>query len=587
MQASLALAARFGTCVAGTIPLRRACRHPGALTPGRRPATRRAAFASTADDAVGGGGSASATKASPGDAEGVSRRKKGKRDLDEAYGDIRAILTDPTRLVRAVASGKAKGATPQWRRLEMRPVLLKKGGVKLQVVKYDERQAFTSNHAYADARDGADDRTRSQRDRRSRRGDAAGGSNSAKKSAPDASAAADEALALGFGSWRVEAVDTITQVKVTKSGEAQWHQTGQLLANARGGPDTGTGAIGGMRVAVQNSAGAVGANVASHDRVKPRLLSPSDPFLRAVGVSTADGKSIKASRRDKYKQVEEFVKLVKLAVEDAKTGGHLKTPTLQSPARLVDLGCGNAYLTFGAYAHLSSKSSSSKSSSQDDADSAPFHMEVVGVDIKKQSRETNTRVAAELGWDEQCVFVEGAIADADVSSSFFTKRGEREEAVDIVLALHACDTATDEAIARAVRWRAPLTLVAPCCHHDLQVRMKRAAKNTSAPPHKPLQRHGILRERLGDVLTDAFRAHVLRLLGHRVDVTEWIGGEHTPRNTMIKAVRTNQRANLNLWAEYDALCEDWGVTPRLAEMLAPELEEARADAMAYENGEDA
>ena len=575
MQASLALAARFGTCVAGTFPLRRACRHAGALTPGRRPATRRAAFASTADGAVGGGGSASATKASPGDAKGVSRRKGGKRDLDEAYGDIRAILTDPTRLVRAVASGKAKGATPQWRRLEMRPVLLKKGGVKLQVVKYDERQAFTSNHAYADARDGADDRTRSQRDRRSRRGDAAGGIQ--KKSAPDASAAADEALALGFGSWRVEAVDTITQVKVTKSGEAQWHQTGQLLANARGGPDTGTGAIGGMRVAVPD-AGAVGAHVASHDRVKPRLLSPSDPFLRAVGVSTADGKSIKASRRDKYKQVEEFVKLVKLAVEDARTGGHLKTPSLESPARLVDLGCGNAYLTFGAYAHLSSKSSSFDTT---------FHMEVVGVDIKKQSRETNTRVAAELGWDEACVFVEGAIADADVSSSFATRRGEQEEQVDIVLALHACDTATDEAIARAVRWRAPLTLVAPCCHHDLQVRMKRAAKNSSAPPHKPLARHGILRERLGDVLTDAFRAHVLRLLGHRVDVTEWIGGEHTPRNTMIRAVRTNQRANRDLWAEYDALCEDWEVTPRLAEMLAPELEEARAEAMAYEGGEDA
>ena len=570
MQASLALAARFGTCVAGTFPLRRACRHPGALTPGRRPPSRRAAFASTADDSVGGGGSASATKASPGDTEGVSKRKGGKRDLAEAYGDIRAILTDPTRLVRAVASGKARGATPRWRRLEMRPVLLKKGGVKLQVVKYDERQAFTSNHAYAGEQRGA------RRDRRSgRRGGGksdAGTSESAIKA--DASAAADEALALGFGSWRVEAVDAVTQVRVTKSGEAQWHQTGQLLANARGVSRSGSDSGSGMRVAV--------ANVASHDREKPRLLSPSDPFLRAVGVSSADGSSIKASRRDKYKQVEEFVKLVKLAVEDAQTGGHLKTPAPESPARLVDLGCGNAYLTFGAYAHLSSKSSS-----KDTDDDAPFHMEVVGVDIKKQSRETNTRVAAELGWDEKCVFVEGAIADADVSSSFATKRGEREEAVDIVLALHACDTATDEAIARAVRWRAPLTLVAPCCHHDLQVRMKRAAKNTSAPPHKPLQRHGILRERLGDVLTDAFRAHVLRLLGHRVDVTEWIGGEHTPRNTMIRAVRTNQRANLNLWAEYDALCEDWGVTPRLAEMLAPELEEARAEAMAYEDGGDA
>lgn len=557
MQASLALAARFGTCVAATFPLRRACRHPGALTPGRRPLSRRAGpVASTADDSVGGGGAASATKASPGDTEVVSKRKGGKRDLAEAYGDIRAILIDPTRLVRAVASGKARGATPRWRRLEMRPVLLKKGGVKLQVVKYDERQAFTSNHAYAEAQ------RVGHRDRRSGRR----GGGKIKQTA-DASAAADEALALGFGSWRVEAVDAVTQVRVTKSGEAQWHQTGQLLANAR--LKSGSG----MRVAV--------ANVASHDREKPRLLSPSDPFLRAVGVSSADGSSIKASRRDKYKQVEEFVKLVKLAVEEAQTGGHLATPSRAAPARLVDLGCGNAYLTFGAFAHLSAE----RGAARELEEATPFHMEVVGVDIKRQSRETNTRVALDLGWDASCVFVEGTIADAEVAGAFATARetSEARSAVDVVLALHACDTATDEALARAVRWRAPLTLVAPCCHHDLQVRMKRAAKAAeSGPPHPPLARHGILRERLGDVLTDAFRAHVLRLLGHRVDVTEWIGGEHTPRNTMIKAVRTNQRATRALWAEYDALVEDWGVTPRLAEMLAPELEEARAEAMRAE-----
>ena len=564
MQASLALAARFGTCVAATFPLRRACRHPGALTPGRRPLSRRAGpVASTADDSVGGGGAASATKASPGDTQVVSKRKGGKRDLAEAYGDIRAILIDPTRLVRAVASGKARGATPRWRRLEMRPVLLKKGGVKLQVVKYDERQAFTSNHAYAEAQ------RVGHRDRRSGRR----GGGKIKQTA-DASAAADEALALGFGSWRVEAVDAVTQVRVTKSGEAQWHQTGQLLANAlfkgKGGSDGGGS---GMRVAV--------ANVASHDREKPRLLSPSDPFLRAVGVSSADGSSIKASRRDKYKQVEEFVKLVKLAVEEAQTGGHFATPSRAAPARLVDLGCGNAYLTFGAFAHLSAE----RGAARELEETTPFHMEVVGVDIKRQSRETNTRVALDLGWDASCVFVEGTIADAEVAGAFATARetSEARSEVDVVLALHACDTATDEALARAVRWRAPLTLVAPCCHHDLQVRMKRAAKAAeSGPPHPPLARHGILRERLGDVLTDAFRAHVLRLLGHRVDVTEWIGGEHTPRNTMIKAVRTNQRATRALWAEYDALVEDWGVTPRLAEMLAPELEEARAEAMRAE-----
>ena len=430
MQASLALAARFGTCVAATFPLRRACRHPGALTPGRRPLSRRAGpVASTADDSVGGGGAASATKASPGDTQVVSKRKGGKRDLAEAYGDIRAILIDPTRLVRAVASGKARGATPRWRRLEMRPVLLKKGGVKLQVVKYDERQAFTSNHAYAEAQ------RVGHRDRRSGRR----GGGKIKQTA-DASAAADEALALGFGSWRVEAVDAVTQVRVTKSGEAQWHQTGQLLANAlfkgKGGSDGGGS---GMRVAV--------ANVASHDREKPRLLSPSDPFLRAVGVSSADGSSIKASRRDKYKQVEEFVKLVKLAVEEAQTGGHLATPSRAAPARLVDLGCGNAYLTFGAFAHLSAE----RGAARELEETTPFHMEVVGVDIKRQSRETNTRVALDLGWDASCVFVEGTIADAEVAGAFATARetSEARSEVDVVLALHACDTATDEG------WRAP------------------------------------------------------------------------------------------------------------------------------------
>ena len=480
---------------------------------------------------------------SPSASTTAPKPKGGKRDLADAYREVGEILTDPTRLVRAVASGKARGADPQWRRLEMRPVALKKG-IKLQVVKYDERQAFTSNHPYPTASNSDASRGRS----RGRRGGASSASSS-PSSVPDASSAVDDAFAAGFANWRVETPDEILQLRVTKSGEALVNRTRQLISNAKSAEGSASRVV-----------------PASHDRVKSRLLDPSDPFLVRVGVSVADGSAIKASRRDKYKQVEEFVKLVRLAVSDARVGSHMAPATRDRPARLVDLGCGNAYLTFGAYAYLAARKELGGDSP----------MEVIGVDVKRQARETNTRVARELGWDQSCVFVEGTIADATLR--FPTPRPDPSEPeVDIVLALHACDTATDEALTRAVRWSAPLTLVSPCCHHDLQVRMRAAAQ-----AYPPLTRHGILRERLGDVVTDAFRAHILRLLGHRVDVTEWIGGEHTPRNTMIRAVKTGSPAGMDLWREYDAMVEDWGVTPRLAEQLAPELAAARAQAEAHE-----
>ena len=218
---------------------------------------------------------------------------KGKRDLADAYMEVRDMLTDPSRLVRAVASGKAKGADPEWRRLEMFPVALK-GGVKLQVVKYDERQAFTSNHVYAGADASAS---------RGRRGRRAGADSSAPKSkGPTADEAADEALRCGFGNWRVETSDEVLQLRVTKSGEAMVSRSRSLLANASKG---------------------AGANVRSHDRQKQRLLDPSDPFLVHVGVSTKDGAAIKADRRDKYKQVEEFLRLVDAAVDGARQGGHM------------------------------------------------------------------------------------------------------------------------------------------------------------------------------------------------------------------------------------------------------------------------
>jgi hypothetical protein len=155
-------------------------------------------------------------------------------------------------------------------------------------------------------------------------------------------------------------------------------------------------------------------------------------------------------------------------------------------------------------------------------------------------------------------FVQGSALDAPVDGA------------DVVLALHACDTATDEALARAVRWAAPVVLASPCCHHDIQ----RQLVGDSPHPYGAVTRHGILRERLADVLTDALRAAVLRMLGYRVDVVEFVGSEHTPRNTLIRAVRTGAGAPPEVLADYRELTAAWGVTPHLAVLLADELRDA-------------
>ncbi len=157
---------------------------------------------------------------------------------------------------------------------------------------------------------------------------------------------------------------------------------------------------------------------------------------------------------------------------------------------------------------------------------------------------------------------DGDSADADTSTP------------DIVLALHACDTATDDALASAVRWRVPLLLAAPCCQHAIQAQLAKG----SGGPFPALSRHGLLRERLGDVLTDALRAAVLRLLGYRVEVVEFCASEHTPRNVCLRAARTGAPPGADAWDEYDALCAAWGVAVPLAERLAPEMAAARAKA---------
>jgi len=390
---------------------------------------------------------------------------------------IRTHLLDPQVLVKAVASGRQRGQQPRWRRVEARYVDLK-AGRHLQLTAYDETQAHTSNHAVGDAARGA----------------------------------VDALLDEPFGNWHVETTTQSHQVRVTKKREALLHSIDR--------PE---------EIEAAND----------HDRDKGRLLPEDDPVFVRLGLSDAQGR-MKPSRQAKYRQVEEFLRLLDGSITDALERGHLRQPTADQPMRIVDLGCGNAYLTFAAYRFLTH------------VRGLPVAM--TGVDVREQSREHNSTIATDLGVDAE--FVVGTIAEV-----------APDEPPEVVLALHACDTATDEAMARAVEWSAQLVLAAPCCHHDVAAQLRRAP---TPSPYAALTRHGILRERLADTLTDALRASLLRLEGYRVDVVQFVESQHTPRNTMLRAVRTGGRVSTgSLREEYDELVSTWGLSPKLAELLDP------------------
>ena len=266
----------------------------------------------------------------------------------------------------------------------------------------------------------------------------------------------------------------------------------------------------------------------THDRQKQRLLPEDNRIFALLGMH--DGyKRINPSKMDKYRQVEEFLRLLKPTL-DNEVGA-------QSEISIVDLGCGHAYLTFAVQEYLNS---------------ATQKVKILGVDEREESKRHNDQIANSLGADAQ--FLVAKIADTPA------------QPVDIAIALHACDTATDDSIAWAVKNSAKVIMLAPCCHHDLQAQIDLVPE-----PWSLLTRHGVVSERLIDLMTDSLRAQILKLLGYRVDVVEFVGGEHTPRNIMIRAVKTGVKVDEAEVARYQAMLADWKIAPHLAELLKSEL----------------
>ena len=272
----------------------------------------------------------------------------------------------------------------------------------------------------------------------------------------------------------------------------------------------------------------------AHDRSKSRLLDPSDPYLIAIGISDNRG-NLKASKSDKYRQVEEFLRLLTPTLTSAIKAGHIAQPSDAKPLTIVDLGCGHAYLTFAAHQYLRSQGMAVK---------------VIGIDVRTAARDRNNEIAQQLGISTSIEFRAEEIADTTLASA------------DIAIALHACDTATDDAIAWAINSDAKLALIAPCCHHDIQAQMHEAPE-----PWSIITRNGIMKERLGDLLTDGLRMQIMKLRGYRVEAIEFIGGEHTPRNLMIRAVKTGAGADASEKQKYDQMLALWKVKPALASLI--------------------
>ena len=315
----------------------------------------------------------------------------------------------------------------------------------------------------------------------------------------------DQLLDSGYANIMVESTSEAYSVRITKSGDA-------LVTTEN-------------RQSEQNL---------SHDKKKERLLDSQDPFLREVGIADAKG-VIKPSRQDKYKQVEEFLRLLSPTLNAAIEAGQIHKPTKENPLRITDLGCGHAYLTFAAHQFLMNSG---------------IPVEVTGIDVRPDSRDRNNAIAEKLGITSTITFKAEEISKTTADSA------------DIAIALHACDTATDDAIAWAVNGGAKLLLIAPCCHHDIQKQIEAAPE-----PWGALTKFGLMKERLGDLLTDSFRAQLLRIIGYRVEVIEFVAGEHTPRNLMIRAVKTGAKPDQLDIDRYLEITGQWGVTPALEKKL--------------------
>ena len=286
------------------------------------------------------------------------------------------------------------------------------------------------------------------------------------------------------------------------------------------------------------------AKVQPHGRVKklPLTSFDSSALLRVIGLSDGEGR-VRASMRGKYDQVNEFLKVVEDVVGGERGTGNGEEFTV------VDCGCGKAYLTLALYFFLTQVLKFPA-------------VRVIGVDRREDVVAAARKMSQQLDVADKVTF-----AAADLST-FDIQQVTPNPRVDMVISLHACDTATDEALARGVEWGSRYIVSAPCCQHELQ---KTIGPQTDAA-FAGVLRHGILRERLCDILTDSFRAMILRILGYRTQVVEFVSPDATARNILLRAETGARSGQAGAVSDYLNLRDYWHVTPWLETRLAARLD---------------
>lgn len=233
-----------------------------------------------------------------------------------------------------------------------------------------------------------------------------------------------------------------------------------------------------------------------HNRKKKYVLEEGKPipFLQDLGVMTADGRIVH-SRYDKFRQINRSLEFVQDILPKLPKGREIN---------IIDFGCGKSYLTFAMYYYLKELNG--------------FDIRVIGLDLKQDVIDHCNQLARKYGF-EKLAFYHGDIASY-----------EGVDQVDMVVTLHACDTATDYALAKAVRWNASVILSVPCCQHELNRQMKNDML-------EPVLQYGLLKERMAALYTDGIRAEILENHGYRTQILEFIDMEHTPKNVLIRAVK--------------------------------------------------
>ena len=267
-----------------------------------------------------------------------------------------------------------------------------------------------------------------------------------------------------------------------------------------------------------------------HNKVKKYLLTEgvAVPFLVDLGVMTEEGKVIKA-KYDKFRQINRFLEFIQDIL-----------PALPDDRELtiLDFGCGKSYLTFAVYYYLKILNN--------------YDVRIIGLDLKEDVIDKCNRYAEGYGYDK-LTFLKGDIADYEGVSQ-----------VDMVITLHACDTATDYALYKAIKWNASVILSVPCCQHEINSQIKNDCLG-------PILKYGILKERMSALITDGIRAELLEENGYKTDILEFIDMEHTPKNILIRGVKTVKKLRSKEENNVHTLLENINSNQTLDKLLKEEV----------------